>query len=198
MHAGLALFDFDGTITTRDSFLEMLRFSHPASVFLRNMALSSPIIAAYKLKLVSNHRAKEHLFSSFYKGWAQQDFSQMARSLSEKVIVKLIRPEALSKIQWHLAEGHQVVVVSASFELQLAPWCEALGLELIGTRLVVSGGMLTGKLEGANCHGEEKVARIRQRYDLNSYRRIYAYGDTSGDKPMLKLAHEAFYKPFRS
>jgi phosphoserine phosphatase len=58
-------------------------------------------------------------------------------------------------------------------------------------------GRFAGRYDGSNCHGIEKVRRIRECFDLNEFDRVYAYGDTPGDRPMLTLADEAFYKPFR-
>jgi phosphoserine phosphatase len=69
-------------------------------------------------------------------------------------------------------------------------------LELIASRLEVSGGKVTGKILGKNCHGDEKVVRIKEVYDLTNYNIIAAYGDTGGDKPMLELADQAHYRPF--
>ena len=70
-------------------------------------------------------------------------------------------------------------------------------ITLLATRLEISGDHLTGKIRGANCHGEEKVRRIQEAYQLKEYPQVYAYGDTKGDLPMLKLADIRFYKPFR-
>jgi phosphoserine phosphatase len=64
--------------------------------------------------------------------------------------------------------------------------------------MAVNHGVLTGQFDGHNCYGQEKVRRIQAALDLAHYEHIYAYGDSSGDKPMLALADEAFYKPFRS
>ena len=72
-----------------------------------------------------------------------------------------------------------------------------MGVRLIATNLVIDQGKITGNIDGNNCYGEEKVNRIKQLYDLNSYSIIYAYGDSSGDRPMLALAQKPFYKPFR-
>jgi phosphoserine phosphatase len=58
-------------------------------------------------------------------------------------------------------------------------------------------GKITGNLMGNNCNGGEKVIRIKQLYDTQQYDEIYCFGDTGGDKPMLALATQSFYKPFR-
>lgn len=47
-----------------------------------------------------------------------------------------------------------------------------------------------------NCHGIEKVNRIRNAVDLSNYDDIYAYGDSKGDSGMLDLATRRFYRSF--
>lgn len=93
--------------------------------------------------------------------------------------------------------GAEVVVVSASPENWIIDWCKQMELKCIATRLQVLDKKITGKINGTNCHGEEKVRRIRELYDLTSYHSIYCYGDTSGDLPMLSLGTIRFFKPFR-
>jgi HAD superfamily phosphoserine phosphatase-like hydrolase len=91
----------------------------------------------------------------------------------------------------------EIVIVSASPDNWLKAWCKQFGAALISTKLEVRDRKLTGKIDGKNCRGEEKVRRIRMQYDLSNYDEVYAYGDTKGDKPMLALATFAFYQPFR-
>ncbi|HEX2607225.1 MAG TPA: HAD-IB family phosphatase [Flavisolibacter sp.] len=94
------------------------------------------------------------------------------------------------------AAGYTIVIVSASPENWIRYWAASQQIQLMGSRLEERDGKITGILTGKNCHGEEKVSRIRSQFNLNDYEEIHAYGDTSGDKPMLQLAHKAFYKPF--
>ena len=72
------------------------------------------------------------------------------------------------------------------------------GIELIATKLEFKAGKLTGKFATNNCYGAEKSHRIKELFDLELYDYIYAYGDSRGDKEMLALADESFYKPFRN
>jgi phosphatidylglycerophosphatase C len=58
----------------------------------------------------------------------------------------------------------------------------------------VKDGRVTGRFLTKNCSGKEKVRRIAERYDLESFDHIYAYGDTPGDKAMLDLADEKHYR----
>ena len=193
----LALFDFDGTITTDDSLLKFIRFVVGDRRFLLGLVVLSPMLVLYKLKLIPNYKAKQYMLSWFFKGMSKDAFLKVANEYSLVHIDKILRPKAIEKINWHKNQGHKVVVVSASIECWLRPWCEKNGLELIATKLEIKDDIVTGKLLSKNCYGVEKVNRIKEIYNIEKYDYIYAYGDSSGDKQMLELAHEKFYKPFR-
>ena len=193
----LALFDFDGTITTDDSLLKFIRFVVGDRRFLLGLVVLSPMLVLYKFKLIPNYKAKQYMLSWFFKGMSKDSFLKVANEYSLVHIDKILRPKAIEKINWHKNQGHKVVVVSASIECWLRPWCEKNGLELIATKLEIKDDIVTGKLLSKNCYGVEKVNRIKELYNIEKYDYIYAYGDSSGDKQMLELAHEKFYKPFR-
>lgn len=193
----IAFFDFDGTITTDDSLLRFIRFVVGDAKFLFGLVVLSPILVSYKLKLIPNYKAKQIMLSWFFKGSSESAFKQVANEYSLKHIDTIVRQKALKKILWHKEQGHKVVLVSASIECWLRPWCDKNGFELIATQLEILDGVVTGNLLSKNCYGQEKVNRIKNAYDLRAYDYIYAYGDSAGDKQMLELAHEKFYKPFR-
>jgi HAD superfamily hydrolase (TIGR01490 family) len=193
----IAFFDFDGTITTKDSLAEFIRFTKGDGGFLLGLIPSLPRIIGFKLGIIDNQKAKEGLMSVFFKGIPETEFKDRAVSFVHEKIPAMLRPGAAAKLNWHKQEGHEVVIVSASPTHWLQPWCELNGFACISTELEVVDQKITGKILGQNCHGEEKVRRIKEKYDLASYDAIYAYGDTSGDRPMLALAGNSFYKPFR-
>ncbi|TLT01303.1 HAD-IB family hydrolase [Aliarcobacter cibarius] len=197
MNKKIAFFDFDGTITTDDSLLKFIRFVVGDRKFLLGLTSLSPMLVLYKLKLIPNYKAKQYMLSWFFKGISKDNFLNVANEYSLVHIHKILRPKAIQKIFWHKEQGHKVVIVSASLECWLKPWCEKNGLELLATKLEIRNEIVTGKLLSKNCYGVEKVNRIKEFYDLEEYDYIYAYGDSSGDKHMLELANESFYKPFR-
>ena len=197
MSKKIVFFDFDGTITTDDSLLKFIRFVVGDRRFLLGLIVLSPMLVLYKLKLIPNYKAKQYMLSWFFKGMSKDDFLKVANEYSLVHIDKILRPKAIEKINWHKNQGHKVVVVSASIECWLRPWCEKNGLELIATKLEIKDDIVTGKLLSKNCYGVEKVNRIKEIYNLKDFEYIYSYGDSSGDKQMLELAHEKFYKPFR-
>jgi len=195
--SNLALFDFDGTITKDDSLIKFIRFAVGDTQTLWGMILLSPMLILYKLKLILNYRAKEIMLSYFFKGVSEQQFKKLATEYSLNHIDKIVRPKAMKKIKWHKSQGHKVVIVSASIECWLKPWCDKNSLELIATRLEIRDSLVRGKLLTKNCYGIEKVNRVKEAYNLNDYDYIYAYGDSRGDRELLEVADERFYKPFR-
>jgi HAD superfamily hydrolase (TIGR01490 family) len=192
----IAFFDFDGTITTDDSLIKFIRFVVGDAKFVTGMVVLFPMLTAYKLKLIPNYRAKEYMLSYFFKGMNEEKFKGIAQEYSLNHIDSIVRFKAMKKIAWHKEQGHEVVVVSASIECWLKPWCDKNGLSLIATKMQMQDSKVTGKFLTKNCYGVEKVNRIKELYNLNKYDYIYAYGDSSGDKELLELANESFYKPF--
>ena len=196
MKKGIAFFDFDGTITTRDTFLEFIKYSKGYLAFWTGFLFLSPYLVAFKVGLISNQKAKERVLRYYFGGVGILDFNKECKAFAATVIPTLLRPKAIERIQWHIEQGREVVLVSASPENWLKDWCESMGIRLIGTQLEVKADLLTGNVRGRNCHGEEKVRRIKEKFNLSDYQEIYAYGDTSGDRPMLALAHYPFMKEF--
>ena len=192
----IAFFDFDGTITTKDTLLEFIKHQKGDFWFYAGFLINSPFLIAYKAGIISNQRAKERILTFFF-GKTPLDRFQNRCDQFGKIIHALVRPKALHEIKKLQEAGVEVVVVSASAENWIRNWCKDNGLSLIATRLQTVNEEVTGKIEGNNCHGEEKVRRIRERYDLADYQKVYAYGDTKGDRPMLAIATNPFYKPFR-
>ena len=192
----LALFDFDGTVTTHDSFREFLMFCFGAPAFLWRMLPVAPWMLAFAAKLIDNQAAKQKVTQAFLRGMRREEFDAFAERFLTEKLNGMIRPAALEKLRWHISQKHRVILVSASFSEYLTFWCRQHEIELIATRLEEKNGILTGNFATANCWGPEKVRRIKEIVDLANYDKIYAYGDSRGDREMLELASEKGYRVF--
>ncbi|HEU0109590.1 MAG TPA: HAD family hydrolase [Flavisolibacter sp.] len=197
MKKGIAFFDFDGTITTKDTLLEFIKFSKGSFLFYLGFLINSPYLVAMKLGLISNQVAKEKVLRFFFKNKDINEFNELCNKFALEEIPNLIRLKAKQEIKKLKTDGFVIVVVSASPENWIQKWSFSEGLELIASKLEVNNGKITGKILGKNCHGVEKLKRIKEKYIIEDYKVIYAYGDTSGDRPMLNVATHSFYKPFR-
>ena len=190
----IAVFDFDGTITRKDTLLEFIKFSEGSRQFYFGFFLFSPLLVAMKLKLYPNWKAKQKLFSYFYKGVSIRQFNEWGDRFSFE-IDKIARPKAIEKIISHKEKGNKIIIISASIENWIKPWAEKSGVEIVlATKIETDkNGLLTGKFLTRNCYGQEKVNRLLEVFpDRNEYKLI-AYGDSRGDKELINFADEGFY-----
>ncbi len=195
--SALVLFDFDGTITRQDTLLAFTRFAVGESRYISSMFYLALPLVLQKIKVMASQRVKEIFLTHFFKDWNLADFEKRCQRFDSEVLPGLVRVQALEAIQSCVRRGDRTIIVSASPENWILPWATKVGAEVIATRLEVREGRLTGQIAGKNCNGEEKANRILQYLDLNDFTEIIAYGDTSGDRAMLKLATQKHYKPFR-
>ena len=188
------MFDFDGTLTTRDSFLAFIRYAHGAWRYYAGFALHAPILILMLLHLYPGGKAKQRIFSHFFKGWTHSRFKSLGQSFYVE-IEKMRNEPVIGKMQEHIAQGHTVYVISASLPEWLEPWCLKQGVKaVLATEIEVDdNGLLTGRFKTANCSGQEKVNRLLEiEPDKENYY-LFAYGNSSGDNEMLVMADKAFY-----
>lgn len=190
----LALFDFDGTITDGDTFSGFLRFAVRRRRVVLGAIPLSPVILAYRLGVITARQARPIVSRVSFQGEPGDSVREIGRQYAAEVLPRVVRQQALERIAWHQSQGDAVVVVSASLDVYLRPWCHGIGVDLICSELEERHGTLTGRYCHGDCSGAAKVRRIVERYDLSRYPVIYAYGDTSDDRKMLELAHRKFYR----
>jgi len=137
----------------------------------------------------SRQRAKEALLIRTLRGWWLDELRPVAAEFAREVVEKQLRPDRLTRLRWHQAQGHAVVLVSASPELYVAAAGELLGCTAtLASRLEVDRrGRLTGRLFGANVRGAEKERLLRDWLGA-APARVWAYGDSEGDAEMLAMA----------
>jgi phosphatidylglycerophosphatase C len=190
----LALFDFDGTITTKEMLPAFVYFAvSPVRLRLGRLQLA-PWIAGYRLGWVSGISVREKIARVGFRGMRQAEYLAAGERFAGEALPPVLRPEAMARIAWHKDRGDRVVVVSGGFDVYLSHWCRAHGLELICSKLAVANGMLTGRYEGAQCVREEKPRRVREQYALEAYEAVYAYGDTPEDFALLEIADHRWYR----
>lgn len=188
----VAFFDFDGTLTTGDTLMPFLKFVVGMPTYYAKLALVSPVLAAYFAKLLRNDIAKQIVLKQYLAGYHIDDLFERGQCFSEEVIPTMLRPEGMARLRWHQEQGHECVLVSASMDVYLNAWAKREGFsEVICTTLEKDvDGSVSGKMQGENCHGEEKVVRIKNLMGNIIPKKSFGYGDTDGDIPMLRFVDE--------
>ena len=220
----ISAFDFDGTLTTRDTLLLFIRHARGWWALFGGLLLFSPLLVLMKLHLADNGRTKERLFRHYFRGMLERDFDALCQSFARSH-THVLRTAGLRTVQQALDRGDRVVILSASIdrwvEACLRPFLVSSSqFQVLGTEIEVVDGRLTGRFATPNCYGPEKVRRLKEflkkvspRGDVEGATKvsprgdvegalegtpfIIAYGDSRGDKELLAYADESHYKPFR-
>lgn len=193
----VAAFDFDGTLTHKDSLMPFLRMIAGPWGFLWGLLRTSPILTGYIFKRIPNWKAKEAVLTHFLAGLTTEQLQSLGHRFAIQKIPKLLNPEAVDCLHWHQSQGHQTILVSASLEAYLVPFAQSMGIDhVLGSRLAEHAGRLTGQLAGQNCYGPEKVKRLQRLLGNLEGVCLYAYGDSEGDRELLEAATFPHYRKF--
>ncbi|MFS4474505.1 HAD family hydrolase [Chryseobacterium sp. T20] len=191
----LYCFDFDGTLTYKDTMFMYLKFYDSTKYriqFLRHV----PLFILLKLKLAETEKVKKSFIGSILRGQTQEKIEQKSKQFFEHHYPKIVRENALDFIKNIDRNNTQSLLVTASLDIWVKPFADELKMELVSTRAEFKNGVFTGNFIGKNCNGKEKLVRIKEEINDSKYDKIIAFGDTSGDRPMLKWANEGHYQFF--
>lgn len=188
----VAAFDFDGTLTTSGSVFEFLIAVAGRRSVSRAAASLSPRLAHAALAGGSvADTTKEQLFERVLHGTPVARLEEVAAEFAPTHLARHQRPEVRARLDWHQDRGDRVVIVSASPDVYVRVAGALLGADgVIATQLAVADGLLTGRYDGANCRGQEKVRRLRRwvAESAGGTAALWAYGNSRGDLSMLQAA----------
>lgn len=193
------LFDFDGTLTRRDSLIRILLRAGSRWKLALTLLQLSPIMVAAKMGFISSGKAKERLLAAYFKGMPIEQFEALCQQFADEE-QSLWRPRAIEFLKQRRLNGDRCIVVTASIDLWVRPFLDRLfpEIELLSTQLAVSDGCLTGRFLTPNCRSAEKVRRIEQVIspEQRPNYHLIAFGDSHGDDAMLAYADEQYYRFF--
>lgn len=190
----LAVYDFDGTMIPGDSIVAYLRFA------FRRGCLSLPALIRAGMSglmsrfgLISPGEAKARALR-FHSALAPEKSAGLDSDFAE-ILLKRLRPDALTRMAGDNAAGRRIVLLSASTDNYMHPLAERLGVDaLICTRL--------DDLPEGNCRGAAKAERLNawlKKQGLEAdFPASAAYGDSLSDEPVLALmGHPVLVNPKR-
>jgi phosphatidylglycerophosphatase C len=183
----VAAFDFDGTLSRKDSLAPFLTLVCGKSALYRAFVTRAPVLAGIAVGIGNRDAEKERLVGRLLEGRTAVSVREAGETYARSLIEgDALRPEMLERVAWHRAEGHEIVIVSASLDVYLDPLAPLLGIDtVLCTRVGVGpDGRLNGELDGGNVRGPEKVRRFRAWLGPEPAE-LWAYGDSAGDRELL-------------
>ena len=170
------VYDFDQTIyhgdSTRDFYFFCLK-NYPKIV--KHLPMQGYYAIKFALKIMPKTQFKEK-FYSFLKSVPDIDGAVKSFWQTHEKNLK----------KWYLKQKREDdLIISASPEFLLTPICKKLGIKIIASRV----DKFSGKTEGENCWGEEKVRRFNTAGGgiVEKF-----YSDSFSDLPMARLAKKAY------
>ena len=189
----LVLFDFDGTLTKKDSFPLFIKYCTSNLTYFWGFSLHIIPIIAYKLGFLSGEKLKQKILSWFFKGIDETFLKKKGEEFIEYLFIKkLLNENIIQNLESEINAGNTVCVVSASPEIWIYPFCKKMKIDCICTEMKFVSGKFTGELASQNCTGIEKARRVQEKYKLDLFEEIQAYGNSKDDFEMLAIANKKF------
>lgn len=191
-------FDFDGTLTRRDTLIEFIRYVKGNKEFLIGFLKHLHLLIMMKLGIMPNWKTKRIIFQYFFGGMTLEKFNEYCEKFAKEK-ASLLRKKGMAAVNKAVMDGDQVVIISASIENWVEPFFRfqvSNNINIIGTKIQVVDGKLTGRFLTKNCYGEEKVRRMLEQYPDRKEYKLVAYGDSRGDHALLDFADEGHYREF--
>lgn len=192
----VAAFDFDGTLAKGDSLIPFLLRLLGGRKVARSVLAHAPSFAAIGIGRGNRDTTKERFIAHILSGHPAEEIIELGKTFADDLIDTRLFPEVVQRVEWHKAEGHQLVLVSASLDVFLKPLTKKLGFDgSVTTRLEIANGKATGRLVGANVRAAEKVRRLDEWLGLTEPDglELWAYGNSSGDYELLERANRPFW-----
>ena len=190
----LAVFDLDGTLVRGDTFLPFVVGYARARRRVRPLVTLPVWVGLYAARVMPDHRAKQRVLVSFFRGEGRAAVAEFADRFAEAWVRPRLHGPVFDRLTEHLTSGHRVVLLSASPDLYVEAIARELGIpEVVCTRVRGTADAWDGSLDGANCKGAEKLARLRAHLGSDGWPgESFAYGDSRSDLPVLKWATHGF------
>ncbi len=188
----LAIFDFDGTLTTRDTTFRFIFFYAGKMKAITALVSIIPQLVLAKFGYLNMQAVKEKLFRNIFGGHAVAAVKLRGDEFGTNEIPLILHSIVYAEVKRLREDGFEILLLSASCRVWLNYWCRKESIDLLCSEMEEVDGFYTGNLLGRNCYGKAKVERLNEAYDLKKIREIYAYGNHRSDLYYMKLADKAF------
>ncbi len=209
----VAVFDFDGTVSRRDTLVPFVAgvAGLPRSA-AASLAVGWSSVVRREFHWRDRDELKAHLVRRLLAGRSERDLQHEGALYATRIIDRGLRPEMVDQVRRHVAAGHETLFVSASLVYYLEPIARYLQMtDVIAVELESRDGTLSGEMVHPNVRAAEKEVRLRRWLRGNGrdargcadsgdaassapdVMEMWAYGNSSGDHALMDMADHAFW-----
>lgn len=202
----VAAFDFDGTISRRDTLVPFLALVGGRRRFAAACARLGLSGARRSVDIRDRDDVKERIIRMLLAGRSEDELRTRGELYARDLLAgDQLRPMLLDRLHRHHERGHRSVIVSASLVYYLEPLARTFGMEhVIAVEPEVADGRLTGALVRPNVRAEQKAVQLTAWLDAQGLRpaagagpaeqaRLWAYGNSSGDHALLAMSDHRYW-----
>ncbi|WDE02495.1 HAD family hydrolase [Thalassomonas actiniarum] len=191
-----AVFDLDFTLINTDSAEGWL-------AFLAEQKLPHSIQAIKECRqIMSDYDNGTMDMAAYLKSWFKPingmqltDVNGLTKQFAEQVVAPKIFARGMERLNWHLQQGHKVLIVSASPAIIVNPITKLFSVaDSVGIENRLNGNLITDEVIEPFSFKEGKVLAVNlwlTSLSLAPDVVDYAYSDSINDVPLLQMAKQA-------
>ncbi len=188
------VFDLDGTITKKDTYIPFLASCMKTFGVRKWSILLLPIYTTiFKLGFITNSRLKAEFLKAILGGVTHDEVKAVAKQFVRQLFEGRINNEILELLHDYRRKGHRLILASASFDFYVETIADMLRTDsFVCTKAEIRDHYFTGRIDGKNCYGEEKVRQVLNLIGPREMQNIIVYTDHYSDLPLVRESRTAY------
>jgi HAD superfamily hydrolase (TIGR01490 family) len=198
-----AFFDVDNTLIRGSTIYFLGRGMYQRGYFTKK-DISRFVLANLRFRLTGKEKKEEiqrfqDAATDFIGGHNVADIQAIAEEIYDEFVSPALWQGTIDIAQSHIANGHEVYLVTAAPEDMATLIAKRLGLTgALGSKAEIKNQIYTGKMNGPLLHGKEKAIAIIELAKNNGLvlENCFAYSDSNNDLPLLQsVGHPSVINP---
>lgn len=193
---GFAIFDIDNTLVRGQTQQLLLKYLRRKKIVSFDVYIKISLwFILYKIGLINDPKKIMEYAFSFLKDWSISKMADLINDFFNNNLKSLFYAKGIDEVKKHQNEGREILLVSNAIEPIVEKIASYLSVKnYICTKLEITNGKYTGKIEGNMVYGKNKVPLIRKFISDNNIeiKNTWGYGDHVSDIYFLEIVAHPF------
>lgn len=192
----VAIFDFDGTLYSKETFQLMMdhlkNHSEHSRRYRQFYRTIMPPYIGHKLKIYPEQKMRERSVQAYLSAletFTQTELERYFGEIADRMHEDM-NPTVVERLKNHVANNDYVMLVSGAFTPLLHAVTKQMPIKtIIGTEILYKNNILDHRTRITHIQGPLKTIKIKEALqgETIDWSNSYAYGDSHSDLPVLEL-----------